>query len=71
MIVIYKRIEKRMEQGNNTSQTLATNGLVYVPNNGTKGDNNGTNRYFWLVWLEKTYVLDQSDEKQEILEQEN
>ena len=43
---IYKRIEKRMEQGNNIPQTLATTGLVYVPNNGTKGNNNGTNRYF-------------------------
>lgn len=46
MIAIYKRIEKRMEQGNNIPQTLATTGLVYVPNNGTKGNNNGTNRYF-------------------------
>lgn len=48
MITIYKRIEKRMEQGNQPSpQTLATTGLVSVPNNGTKGDNNGTNRYFF------------------------
>ena len=46
MIVIYKRIEKRMEQGDNTPQTLATTGLVYVPNKGTKRDNKGTNRYF-------------------------
>ena len=37
-----------MEQGDNTPQTLATTGLVYVPNNGTKGDNNGTNHYFFL-----------------------
>ena len=53
-----------MEQGNNTSQTFATNGLVYVPNNGTKGDNNGTNRYFWLVWLKKlTYSINQMKNK--------
>lgn len=35
MIVIYKRIEKRMEQGDKDPQTLATTGLVYVPNKGT------------------------------------
>ncbi len=43
MIVIYKRIEKRMEQGNNIPQILATTDLVYVPNNGTKRNNKGTN----------------------------
>lgn len=36
LIVIYKRIEKTMGQRDNTPQTLATTGLVYVPNNGTK-----------------------------------
>lgn len=46
MIVIYKRIEKTMGQWDNIPQTLATTGLVSVPNNGTKGDNNGTNHYF-------------------------
>lgn len=34
-----------MEQGNKDPQTLATTGLVYVPNNGTKRNNNGTNHY--------------------------
>lgn len=47
MIAIYIR-EKRKEwnKGTTPPQTLATTGLVYVPNNGTKGNNNGTNRYF-------------------------
>ncbi len=36
-----------MEQGTTTPKTLATTGLVYVPNNGTKRNNNGTNRYFF------------------------
>lgn len=35
MIVIYKRIEKRMGQGDKDPQPLATTGLVYVPNKGT------------------------------------
>lgn len=47
LIVIYKRIEKTMGQRDNIPQTLATTSLVSVPNNGTKGDNNGTNHYFF------------------------
>ncbi len=36
-----------MGQRDNIPQTLATTSLVSVPNNGTKGDNNGTNHYFF------------------------
>ena len=61
---ICKRIEKRMEQEDNTPQTLATTGLVYVPNSGTKRDNDGTNSCFGLVWVEKlTYSIHQMKNK--------
>ncbi len=53
-----------MEQEDNTPQTLATTGLVYVPNSGTKRDNDGTNSCFGLVWLEKlTYSINQMKNK--------
>lgn len=46
MIVIYKRIEKRMGQGDKDPQTLATTGLVYVPNKGTTRGQQGDKSLF-------------------------
>lgn len=46
-----------MGQRDNTPQTLGTTGLVSVPNNGTKGDNNGTNRYFFKKRISETMKI--------------